>query len=183
MKKYKSHALCVAFLQWCTQTVRSEQRERNSDCCALRQSRLRQRTVLSHIVHCTDTTCLVRLLCPLRTVSANATRLPLPLLAVSNRYRIRWGASEKCRDDHGILNGATPWFSRCDRKQLSLLTSGAPKRIRTANRQNRNLMRYPVAPWVHICILSFFAVFVERKRTIGAFSTRISGSIETFRLF
>ncbi len=25
---------------------------------------------------------------------------------------------------------------------------GAPKRIRTANRQNRNLMRYPVAPWV-----------------------------------
>ena len=61
--------------------------------------------------------------------------------------------------------------------------NGAPKRIRTANRQNRNLMRYPVAPWVHICILSFFAVFVERKRTIGAFSTRISGSIETFRLF
>ena len=85
------------------QTVRSEQRERNSDCCALRQSRLRQRTVLR-----TDTTCLVRLLCPLRTVSANATRLPLPLLAVSNRYRIRWGASEKCREHHGILNGATP---------------------------------------------------------------------------
>ena len=57
-------------------------------------------------MHFTDTTFLVRLLRPLRTVSANATRLPLPLLAVSNRYRIRLGASEKCRDAHGILNGA-----------------------------------------------------------------------------
>lgn len=28
--------------------------------------------------------------------------------------------------------------------------NGAPKRIRTANRQNRNLMRYPVAPWVRM---------------------------------
>ena len=63
------------------------------------------------------------------------------------------------------------------------ILNGAPKRIRTANRQNRNLMRYPVAPWVHICILAFFAVFVERKRIIGVFSTRISDSIEMFRLF
>ena len=104
---------------------------------------------------------------PKRFVASNASVIAIVALCanrVSNRYRIRWGASEKCREHHGILNGA-------------------PKRIRTANRQNRNLMRYPVAPWVHICILSFFAVFVERKRTIGVFSTRISGSIETFSLF
>ena len=96
---------------------------------------------------------------PKRFVASNASVIAIVALCanrVSNRYRIRLGASEKCREHHGILNGA-------------------PKRIRTANRQNRNLMRYPVAPWVHICILSFFAVFVERKRTIGVFSTRISG--------
>ena len=32
--------------------------------------------------------------------------------------------------------------------RLQGILNGAPKRIRTANRQNRNLMRYPVAPWV-----------------------------------
>ena len=35
-------------------------------------------------MRCThDTACLVRLVCPLRTISANATRLSLSLLAVS----------------------------------------------------------------------------------------------------
>ena len=105
-KNIKATRYAWRFCNGAPKRRRSEQRERNCDCCALRQSRLRQRTVLSHVVHCTDTTCLVRLLRPLRTVSANATRLPLPLLAVSNRYRIRWGASEKCREHHGILNGA-----------------------------------------------------------------------------
>ena len=101
---------------------------------------------------------------PKRFVASNASVIAIVALCanrVSNRYRIRWGASEKCRDAHGILHGA-------------------PKRIRTANRQNRNLMRYPVAPWVHICILSFFAVFVERKCKISAFSLSKSHSTSGF---
>ena len=76
---------------------------------------------------------------PKRFVASNASVIAIVALCanrVSNRYRIRWGASEKCREHHGILNGA-------------------PKRIRTANRQNRNLMRYPVAPWVRMNDLNY----------------------------
>ena len=39
--------------------------------------------VLTHLVRCTDTACLICLLCPLRTISANAVRLQLSLLAVT----------------------------------------------------------------------------------------------------
>lgn len=38
---------------------------------------------------------------------------------------------------------------------LQGILNGAPKRIRTANRQNRNLMRYPVAPWVRMNDLNY----------------------------
>lgn len=45
--------------------------------------------VLSHLVLRTDTLCLLVLLCPLRSMSANASRLRLSSLAVSRVSRVR----------------------------------------------------------------------------------------------
>lgn len=45
--------------------------------------------VLSHLVLRTDTLCLLVLLCPLRLMSANASRLRLSSLAVSRVSRVR----------------------------------------------------------------------------------------------
>lgn len=72
-----------------------ERRERNSDCYTQWQSRLREtKRCLRTTVLCTNTACWFCLLCPLRTISANAARLPLSLLAVSIRYSSTHEGSE-----------------------------------------------------------------------------------------
>ena len=96
MREAKTPQHKVAGLEWYTRGTCRERSECNSDCYTQWQSRLREtKRCLRTTVLCTNTACWFCLLCPLRTISANAARLPLSLLAVSIRYSSPLGEDDK----------------------------------------------------------------------------------------
>ena len=117
--------LCKTQRPWngAPKRIRSEQSERNSDCYTKCQSRLRQQSTLR----------VVRI----RTAKFVNFAVLLPMSAARDKL--------KCYALDLSLLAVTEKKDLCKTQRS---WNGAPKRIRTANRQNRNLMRYPVAPWV-----------------------------------
>ena len=101
-------------------------------------------------MRCThDTPCLTCLLCPLRTISANALRLRLSLFAVSPGIGVRTAIAVSV-----ILSHIIPLYKKISHKMYDIF--GGDKGIRTPGLRIANATLYQLS---HIPTSAFFAIF------------------------